>query len=107
MNPIPDRLPSRPLRNWFLAWHVHSGDPAEVIANGFGLDVGIVAGLLSGDAPLMLDTEVAIEACRMIRVAPEALWPSGRVVDCERSSESDPIWSDVPMPMAEVICSFR
>lgn len=107
MKPIPERLPSRPLRNWFLAWHIHTGDPPEVIAKGFDLDVQLVADLVSGDAPLMLDSQVAIEACRMIRVAPEALWPSGQVVDCERSTEFDPPWSDVPMPVADVIRHLR
>lgn len=107
MNPIPDRLPSRPLRNWFLAWHLHTGDPVEVIAKGFDLDLEVVTDLLSGDAPLMLDTEVAMEACRMIRVAPEALWPPGHVAPCARTSEFDPPWSDVPTPMAAVVRNLR
>ena len=107
MRPTPDRLPSRPLRNWFLAWHIHTGDPADVIARGFDLDTALVTDLLGGEAPLMLDTEVAIEACRMIRVAPEALWSSGQVVDCERSTAFDPPWSDVPRPVADVIRNLR
>jgi len=107
MNPTPDRLPSRPLRNWFLAWHIHTGDAAEVIAKGFDLDVEVVADLLSGDVPLMLDALAAVDTCRRIRVVPEALWLSTQPCVMGPGREVDDPWSDVPAPMAETIRHLR
>lgn len=103
MNPIRDRLPSRPLRNWFLAWHIHTGDSAEVIAQGFDLDPEVVADLVSGDAPLMLDTEVAMEACRMIRVAPDALWPATARPLVESALACDDPWAEMPAHLSEAL----
>lgn len=76
MNNLPDRLPSRPLRNWFLAWHIHTGDPADVIAKGFDLDPVLVADFLRGEVALMLGTGDCLHVCRRIRVAPSRLWPT-------------------------------
>ncbi len=79
MNELPERLPSRPLRNWFLAWHIHTGDPADVIAKGFDLDSAVVANFLTGDVPLMISAAQAIEVCRRISSDPGCFW--GRVAD--------------------------
>lgn len=75
MNDMPERLPSRPLRNWFLAWHIHTGDPADVIAKGFDLDPMLVADLLRGEVSLMVPTDEALKVCSSIRVLPGRLWP--------------------------------
>jgi len=74
-----DRLPSRPLRNWFVAWHIHTGDPPEVIAKGFDLDEEIVVELLSGEGSLMMDEHTAIELCAKTRLDPRLLWPTGHL----------------------------
>lgn len=107
MNPIPDRLPSRPLQNWFLAWHLHTGDPVEVIAKGFDLDVEVVADLLNGEVSLMLTTKLAIDFCRRIRVAPAELWSSVHADPLKEPAEFDPPWSEVPTPLAESLCRLR
>ena len=81
MNDMPERLPSRPLRNWFLAWHIHTGDPANVIARGFDLDPVLVADFLGGDSPLMIGADEALLVCRRLRLDPIRVWekllPSG------------------------------
>ncbi len=74
MNELPERLPSRPLRNWFLAWHIHTGDPADVIAKGFDLDPVLVGDLLAGEVPLMISAAEAIEVCRRISSDPVCFW---------------------------------
>ena len=74
MNELPERLPSRPLRNWFLAWHIHTGDPADVIAKGFDLDPAVVADLLAGEVPLMISAAEAIEICHRIAADPSCFW---------------------------------
>ncbi len=103
MSQTPERLPSRPLRNWFLAWHIHTGDSPEVIAKGFDLDVELVADLVSGDTPLMVDTQVAIHACRAIRVAPSAFWPSISSWPTDGSSDFDCAWSEIPARLVAVL----
>lgn len=72
-----DRLPSRPLRNWFLAWHIYTGDPPAVIAKGFGLDETRLVELIGGDAPLMMSKLAATELCTRTRLDPRLLWPAG------------------------------
>lgn len=89
MRPTPDRLPSRPLRNWFLAWHIHTGDSAEVIAKGFDLDAEVVVDFLRGEAPLMINAGEMIEMCRQIRVAPRALWKLDGSADSNSTFETD------------------
>lgn len=79
MNSIPDRLPSRPLRNWFLAWHIHTGDPAEVIAKGFDLSAELVADLLGLQPPLMLTVDEAMETCQQLRIDPRTRWNGSRL----------------------------
>lgn len=74
MNDMPERLPSRPLRNWFLAWHIHTGDPAEVIAKGFDLDPVLVAEMLGGGAPPMIRTDEALLICRRLRLNSVMVW---------------------------------
>lgn len=77
MNTIPDQLPARPLRNWFLAWHLHTGDPPKVIAKGFDLDGELVAELLGDEAPLMLRFDEAMDVCHRLRIDPRTRWTSG------------------------------
>ena len=89
MNELPERLPSRPLRNWFLAWHIHTGDPADVIAKGFDLDPAVVADFLAGEVPLMLTGQALTEALRLVgrlRIDAARLWPQ---VDGLRTGETD------------------
>lgn len=95
MNPIPGRLPSRPLRHWFLAWHIHTGDPAKVIAKGFDLDLEIVADFLSGDAPLMVSAKVGLDICHRIRVEPSELWREAGRAPAGRSVPADAPWADL------------
>lgn len=98
-----DRLPSRPLRNWFLAWHIHTGDPPEVIARGFDLPVPLVFDLLADQAPLMLAEGEAIEICRSVRVAPADLWDVRWLRLPELHLETEPLWADVsPVTAAAV-----
>jgi len=75
MNPDQDRLPSKPLRNWLLAWHIHTGDPPEVIAKGFDLDPFLVADILSGDLSMMMNAVKAVTIARKLRLDPETIWP--------------------------------
>ena len=78
MTVAPERLPSRPLRNWLLAWHIHTGDPGDVIAKGFDLDPILVADLLSGGRPLMIERGEALAICiRLRRCARGALVADG------------------------------
>lgn len=89
MNELPERLPSRPLRNWFLAWHIHTGDPADVIAKGFDLDPVLVTDFLTGEVSLMLTGEALTEALRVVRrlrIDAGRLWPQ---VDGHRTGETD------------------
>lgn len=89
MNELPERLPSRPLRNWLLAWHIHTGDPAEVIAKGFDLDPAVVTDFLTGEVSLMLTGDALTEALRVVRrlrIDAGRLWPQ---VDGLRAGETD------------------
>ncbi len=76
---VPERLPTRPLRNWLLAWRIWTGDPPETIARGFDLDEGLVAELVSPRPPLMLETDGAIDMCRWLRLDPNETWEMNRV----------------------------
>lgn len=107
MNSPPDRLPSRPLRNWFLAWHLHTGDPAKVIAKGFDLDLELVADLLSGDAPLMMPSPMVLEICAHLRIAPEAIWETEAVrgLLAETLIDADPAWSEIPERLCDAFGS--
>lgn len=96
----PDRLPSKPLRNWLLAWHIHTGDPPVVIARGFDLPSQLVVELLGGRPPLMIDMVVAERLCCNLRVAPGVFWPF-----LERGATSgrchvEPPWSDIASSLA-------
>ena len=93
-NTLPDRLPSRPLRNWLLAWHITTGDPAEVIARGFDLPVDLVAELLDGAIPLLIDSDQALNICRAARLDPLEMWPVACAGSAERSSGADSLRSD-------------
>ena len=88
MSELPERLPSRPLRNWILAWHIHTGDPAEVIAKGFDLDPVLVADLLSGEVSLMLSAALALETCAKVGADQSELWPTA----LGASSKRDAMW---------------
>jgi len=37
-----------PIRMFLYRWMIETGDPVEVIARGFDLDLGLVSGLLTG-----------------------------------------------------------
>jgi len=100
-----DRLPSWPLRNWFLAWHIHTGDPPEVIAKGFDVDEEIVVDLLSGEASLMMETSAALAICCNLRVDPQELWPRVDPRDGASFLEVDPPWSDIPGLLVEALGS--
>ena len=97
MNDMPERLPSRPLRNWFLAWHIHTGDPADVIAKGFDLDPVLVADLLSGEVPLMLPAHEARVVAIRLRICPENFW-GARYGNDASVDRFDPVWSDFREP---------
>ena len=102
MNPIPDRLPSRPLRNWFLAWHVHTGDPPDVMAKGFDLPAELVGELLAKRPPLMLESAVALDVCTRIRADASTLFGCGLVPRVGTPSETDPLWEDLPAEIARL-----
>ncbi len=74
MSTVPERLPSRPLRNWLLAWHILTGDPAYVIAKGFDLDPVLVVDLLSAEVPRMLPASEMVGICRLLRIDQRELW---------------------------------
>lgn len=71
---IPHRLPSRPLRNWLLAWRIWTGDPPEMIARGFDLDARLVEELLGPRPPLVLERSLAVHMCAKLRLEPGELW---------------------------------
>ena len=107
MTDMPDRLPSRPLRNWFLAWHIHTGDPADVIAKGFDLDPVLVAAFLGGQAPLMIRADEAVEVCLKVRMAPAAIWPRVERAASKQPRECDPLAADVPTSLTRALVEFR
>lgn len=94
MSTTPDRLPTRPLRNWLLAWHIHTGDSPEMIAKGFDLPIELVADLLSGRAPLMMNVKEGLNVCQYLRVAPSLLWPKN--LPCQDQLEVDCPWAEIP-----------
>lgn len=67
---------TRPLRRFLLAWAAATGDPPEVIAQGFALDWGLVDALLGGEAPRMIPLDRALASCERLRLAPDAMWPT-------------------------------
>ncbi len=103
MNPDQDRLPSKPLRNWLLAWHIHTGDPAYVMAKGFDLDPILLADLLSGDVPLMIERSEALAICIRLRLAPTSLWSSVGRGQVDQSPAADAATSDVPSGLLEAL----
>ncbi len=38
-----------PIRIFLLRWMIETGDPIEVVAKGFDLDVEVLSGILSGE----------------------------------------------------------
>ena len=100
MNPDQERLPSGPLRNWLLAWHIHTGDPADVIARGFDLDPILVADLLSGEVPLMIARGEALAICIRLRLAPDSLWSS------DGRGQLNAAASEVPSRLLEALGGF-
>ena len=68
-------VPAGPLRQWLTAWAITTGDPLDVIAQGFDLDATLVAELLGSEPPRMLDSAVARKVCRKLRLDPTQLWP--------------------------------
>ena len=73
---VPERLPTRPLRNWLLAWRIWTGDPPETIARGFDLDEELVVELLGPRPPLMMKSDDAIGVCQSLRLDPSSMWQS-------------------------------
>lgn len=70
----PDRLPTRPLRRWLLAWRIYTGDPPKTIAQGFDICPRIVAELLGPRPPLMLMADEALAIGAKLRLDPSQLW---------------------------------
>jgi hypothetical protein len=103
VNTTPGRLPTRPLRDWFLAWHIHTGDSPEVIAKGFDLEAVLVAEMLGGRPPLMIDRSAAIQICRSIRLAPSTLWRNDDVPQRTPRFASDLCCSDLPKSLLEAL----
>ncbi len=101
MNPDEDRRPSKPLRNWLLAWHIHTGDPLQVIATGFDLPVELVADLLGPRPPLMLGRVIAERVCAKIRVSPAVFWSRRGNVSGGDCSQVDEPWTDLPANLAD------
>ena len=69
-----DLVPARPLRQWLVAWQLHTGDPAHLIARGFDLDPGLVADLLGPEPPRMLQRSAAERAMRGLGGTIDELW---------------------------------
>lgn len=91
-----DRVPSRPLRHWLIAWTITTRDPPELTARGFDLDADLVLDLLSPEPPRMLDVTVAREVCRRLRAHPVELWRTDiaqLVGPCDWPTE--PLWAEV------------
>ncbi len=107
MNSAPGRLPSRPLRNWLLAWHIHTGDPGDVIAKGFDLDPILVADLLSGEAPLMIERGDASAICIRLRLAPEALWSPMAATQLDWPHDVDAATSEIPNSLLRTLGGVR
>lgn len=103
MNDLPERLPSRPLRNWFLAWHIHTGDPAEVIARGFDVDAALVNDLIGPDAPSMIDVSDATIVCAAARIAPQTLWTESKLLDTGLKWTVDPTWRELPRGLVKAL----
>lgn len=107
MNSINDaRLPARPLRNWLLAWQAHTGDPVDVVARGFGLDVAWVTELLGPEPPLLLHRSEALAASAALRIGPGDLWP-GEKDTADAALETDPLWADVTGSLVDVFTRLR
>lgn len=102
MSSVPERLPSRPLRNWLVAWHIHTGDPFEVIARGFDLPVQLVVELSGGRPPLMIDRVAAEKVCSKLRVAPAVFWPVVSRGSSSGHCQVDPPWSEMAPILAGV-----
>ena len=86
----PDRLPTRPLRRWLLAWRICTGDPPETIAKGFDLAPRIVAELLGPRPPLMLMADEALAISAKLRLDPSEIWDGVR----NTGQESDSVGAD-------------
>lgn len=94
MNPDQDRLPSKPVRNWLLAWHIHTGDPPELIAKGFDLDPLLVEDLLGPALPRwisVVDARAVLFACRLDS---RDLW--GWCSDSSSRGDICPLTTDLP-----------
>ena len=94
VDPAPDMLATRPLRNWLLAWQIWTGDSATTIARGFGLDSKLVVELLADGHPRMLPIEAAVAVADALGVELDGVF--GR-------AGSDDLWSEVPRPMERLL----
>lgn len=106
MNPDEDRLSSKPLRNWLLAWHIHTGDPLQVIATGFDLPVELVADLLGPRPPLMLQRGEALAICARLRIAPASAWPSFHQASLDQPTAVDAPTAEIPSYLLRVVGGF-
>lgn len=90
----PEMVPTRPLRNWLLAWQLWTGDPPSVIANGLGLDAVLVSELLADGHPRMLSVDVADAVADVLGVPADRAFGRG---GC------DALWSELPERLASVL----
>ncbi len=71
--PAPEPMVSAdPIRMFLYRWMIETGDPIEVVAKGFDLDLSEVIELVSGDRHLI----PARDACRihaLLRLSPDDL----------------------------------
>lgn len=91
VDPAPDMLSTRLLRNWLLAWQIWTGDSAAMIARGLGIDPDLVVELLADGHPRMLPIEAAVGIADALGV--ELYGVFGR-------AGSDDLWSEVPEGLA-------
>lgn len=90
-HPDSDMVPTRPLRNWLIAWQVWTGDQPTTIATGFGLDAGLVVELLAEGHPRMLRADAAMAVADALSVDCDGVFGRGG---------SDDLWSEVPKHLA-------
>lgn len=93
-DPTPDTVPTRPLRNWLLAWQIWTGDTPATIACGFGLDPELVVELLADGHPRMLSLDEATGIAGALGASVGALFGRG---GC------DGLWSEVPEQLAAAL----
>lgn len=71
-----------PIRMFLYRWMIETGDPIEVVAKGFDLEVGLIRGLL-GRSPRAFTRREASAIARKLRLVPE---DSQNSWDCAEAS---------------------